>query len=140
MDEEISVTLPPSFEKENMLYRLKKSMYGLKQMPRNWYRKLCKILKTIGFIELESASCVFRIESGNAIVIIMIYFDDLMITSESEGIIADTKNDLGQEFEITDLGLVNHFLGSKFKKGSSDLYMKLSQTAYVEKILDRFRR
>lgn len=68
----------------------------------------------------------------------MVYVDDLLITSLSEKLIADTKKDLSEEFEITDLGQVNYFLGIKYGKGSSDFSMKLSQTAYIKKILDLF--
>jgi len=42
LDEEIYMTQPMGFktaDKENMVYKLKKSLYGLKQSPRQWYKR-----------------------------------------------------------------------------------------------------
>lgn len=52
MDEDIYITLPPDFDKRKTLCKLKKSLYGLKESPRNWYRKLCEILTDLGFAKL----------------------------------------------------------------------------------------
>jgi Reverse transcriptase (RNA-dependent DNA polymerase) len=43
LEEEVYMTLPPDHAKENysnLICRLKKSIYGLKQSPRVWYDKL----------------------------------------------------------------------------------------------------
>ena len=42
LDEKIIMEKPKGFKvkgKENMVYKLKKSLYGLKQVPRQWYKK-----------------------------------------------------------------------------------------------------
>jgi Reverse transcriptase (RNA-dependent DNA polymerase) len=47
LEEEVYMTLPPRHKKEgisNLVCRLNKSIYGLKQSPRAWYGKLSHFL------------------------------------------------------------------------------------------------
>ena len=79
--EGIYITLPSQCDKSGAVYNLNKSLYGLKQAPRNWNTKLCNTLPTLGFIELDSAECVFRKGEGKDMVVIMVYVDDLILIS-----------------------------------------------------------
>lgn len=51
LDEEIYMKIPEGFAKEgdNRICKLKKSIYGLKQASRNWYRNFTKALEKLGF-------------------------------------------------------------------------------------------
>lgn len=44
--------------KEHQVYRLIKSLYGLKQVVRAWYRRLIDFLKSHGFHQLDAEACV----------------------------------------------------------------------------------
>jgi len=47
-----SVEKPPSFEDEkkpNHVYKLRKALYGLNQVPRAWYERLRDFLLSTGF-------------------------------------------------------------------------------------------
>ena len=52
---------PEGFEvegKEDLVYKLNKSLYGLKQSSRCWNSVLDEHLKSIGFVQMESDPCV----------------------------------------------------------------------------------
>ena len=57
LHEEVYLKQPPGFVHEkhpNYVYRLKKSVYGLRQSPRSWYERLSTFLVDSGFIRGHS--------------------------------------------------------------------------------------
>jgi hypothetical protein len=62
LDEEIYMAQPEGFEapgQEHLVCRLKKSLYGLKQSPRQWYQKLHSTFVALGFSRCASDHCVW---------------------------------------------------------------------------------
>jgi hypothetical protein len=52
IEEEVYIEQPEGFmiyDEKSHVYRLKKSMYGLKQTPRAWYEKMDGFLMSLGF-------------------------------------------------------------------------------------------
>ena len=97
LKEEIYMKQPPGYVqlgKENLVCKLRKSIYGLKQSPRCWNQKLCDHLKSLRFKESGADSCVFIKNESNNLKIIAVYADDLI-----QGLIAkslslrDTTNE-----------------------------------------------
>ena len=85
---------------------MKKSLYGLKHAPRTWYGRIDGFLSSLGFTKSKADSNLYyKVEEGN-LVIILLYVDDLFVTSE-DGLIADTKRKLAAEFEMKDLGIMH---------------------------------
>lgn len=52
LEYEVYMTLPPGFRssRKNMVYGLRKSLYGLRQSPRCWFAKLTMALLGYGFV------------------------------------------------------------------------------------------
>lgn len=138
VEEEIYVTLPRAHNKEQFVYRLEKSLYGLKQSPRCWFKKLSTALLKFGFRELSAADCVFVKGKGSNLVALLVYVDDMVIMSESQAAVNQTKRDLKADFKITDLGPLSFFLGIKFERSIDGRSMNVSQEKYTERVLERF--
>jgi hypothetical protein len=54
LQEEVYVVQPPGFVvegQEHRVYRLKKTLYGLRQAPRAWNMKLDETMKNLGFVQ-----------------------------------------------------------------------------------------
>ena len=52
LEEEVFMELPPGFEDQlgrGKMCRLKKSLYGLKQSPRAWFKKFIQLVKSVGY-------------------------------------------------------------------------------------------
>jgi len=136
IEEDVYVKLPKSYDASQRVYKLAKSLYGLRQSPRNWYLKLTKALHALGFKSIDAAECVYTKGEGRKLVVLLVYVDDMVIMSIDKGDLVATKKSLKKDFKITDLGPLAHFLGVKFDRDGNT--MKLSQAAYVERVLERF--
>lgn len=67
LNKEVYIEQPPSFEVSNMVYRLRKALYGLIQAPRAWYDTLSQFLLNHGFIKGTVDRTLFRIMQGDDI-------------------------------------------------------------------------
>jgi Reverse transcriptase (RNA-dependent DNA polymerase)/Integrase core domain/gag-polypeptide of LTR copia-type/GAG-pre-integrase domain len=137
LEEEVYMDLPQGltmFDKKDVVCRLKKAIYGLKQSPRAWYGKLSTFLIKIGFKRSESDASMFTQKTSNGIVVILIYVDDLVITGDNLNGIESLKLQLKREFDIKDLGNLKYFLGIEIARSGKGLF--LSQRKYVLDLLN----
>ncbi len=114
LQEEVYMEQPPSYVDQthpNLVYRLKKVLYSLKQTPRTWLDKIGQYLITSGFQTSNVQFSLYVKQTNHGIVIIVIYVDDLIITGNSDVDISDLKKLLKQKFEMKDLGELHYFLG-----------------------------
>ena len=139
IDRDIYMDQPEGYEKvgENLVCKLEKSLYGLKQSGRNWNEMLHKCLINDNFTQNPADHCVYTKESKQAgKVIIVIWVDDLIIAANNTRSLEQVKAMLSTRFKMKDLGRLKHFLGIDFSQ--SDDCVTMSQQRYVEKILNRF--
>ena len=92
---------------------LKKALYGLKQAPRAWSDKIGEYLVNIGFYVFAINHSLYVRKGDAYLVIIVIYVDDLIITSDSDSGITEVKGLLKKKFEMKDLGELRYFLCQK---------------------------
>jgi hypothetical protein len=111
-----------------------KSLYGLKQSPRQWAKKLKEAFSSLGFTQLQSDNTLFIHYQRK--LIICTYVDDFLITGPSFEEIKSLKKDLTTFFEITDLGEVSYFLGIRLVRNPSNKTITLMQDAFVHRLLE----
>eukprot|EP00253_Pinus_taeda_P034657 PITA_34657 len=119
LQEEVYMTQPPGFKvvgQEQKVYRLVKALYGLKQAPQAWYMKIDKYLTHHGFQQSPSDANLYIKHTGDDILFVVVYVDDLIITGSSTHLIHGIKQDLRNTFDMTDLGLLHYCLGLKSGK------------------------
>ena len=141
LEEELYMAQPKGFEepgKEDYACLLKKSLYGLKQSPRQWYRRFDDFMLHCGFTRSKYDGCVyFKALNNSKRMYLLLYVDDMLIACEDMEEIHKLKNQLGGEFEMKDLGSAKRILGMDIVRGSDVIF--LSQQRYILKVLDRFR-
>ena len=121
-----------------MVCRLLKSLYGLKQAGRIWYKMLHDYLTANGFTRCNKEYCLYVQRDDDGITMIVVYVDDLTIAASSTQRIKDTKDALSKRFEMKDLGEIKYLLKIEIERNRKEKTMTLSQRKYIHDILDRF--
>ena len=132
--EEVYVRMPKLFGKPGHIFRLKKSVYGLKQSPKNFYKTLKEALENRGFEQSQHDPCLFISEK----VICLFYVDDCLFFAKNSTDIDDMINSL-QRDEPTKLSLnieddVAGFLGILLER-QEDGSIEMKQTGLIDRIL-----
>lgn len=106
------MTQPPSFStgQSNVVCKLNKSLYALRQAPCAWFDKLASTLLSFGFVNACSDSFLFIRCSDTSTMYILVYVDDIIITGSDSATIASIKL-LHNQFALKDLGPLHYFLG-----------------------------
>nr|GEU39676.1 putative reverse transcriptase, RNA-dependent DNA polymerase [Tanacetum cinerariifolium] len=107
LKEEVYMEAPPGFSqhfKHEEVCKLKKSLYGLKQSPRAWFRRFTLAMKKYGYKQSNSDHTLFLRHRGDRVTCLIIYVDDMIITENDKSEIKKLKEGLCVEFEMKDLG------------------------------------
>ncbi|KZV51593.1 hypothetical protein F511_10546 [Dorcoceras hygrometricum] len=86
LDEEVYMDIPLGLYRhgENMVCRLKISLYGLKQASRNWFAKFFCAIQKAGFTQSKTDYSLFTKSEGNSFTSLLIYDDDIIVTGNNE--------------------------------------------------------
>ncbi|GAA0184078.1 transmembrane signal receptor [Lithospermum erythrorhizon] len=120
LEEFIHMEQPEGFVmkgKEGLICRLNKSLYGLKQDPRRWYKKFHTFMIDQGFKKTLVDHCVYCKRFNNqSFIILLFYVDDMLLVVDDVKKINTLKSDLSRAFEMKDLGKAKHSWGCKLKE------------------------
>lgn len=107
------MTLPLWFkiEKPNQVYKLLKSLYGLKQASRKWYERLTSLLVQHEYTQAASNHSLFAKTTLWLFTLLLVYVDDVILAGNSLSKFSFIKRVLHASFQIKDLGQLKYFLG-----------------------------
>ncbi|XP_075636524.1 uncharacterized protein LOC142608719 [Castanea sativa] len=108
--EDAYMCLPPDFHRmgENMVCKLNKSLYGLKQALSH--------------------------TQGSSFTVLLVYVDDILLTGNNPACVDSLKKLVNDKFGLKDLGLLRYFLGLEVTR--TDEGISLNQIKYALEILD----
>ena len=143
LEETIYMKQPEGFEIHNKgsecVCLLKKSLYGLKQSPRQWYKRFDTFVIESGFSRSSYDSCLYfkGLRSKEAIYLLL-YVDDILLAGPDFNEIQKVKEVLSSEFDMKDLEAAKKILGITILRNKSNSIMKLYQAPYLQKVITRF--
>jgi hypothetical protein len=142
LEEQIYMEQPEGFSQlgqKHLVCKLKKSLYGLKQSPRQWYKRFDSYMIKIGYKRCEYDCCVYvkSLDDGS-FIFLLLYVDDMLIAAKSIVEVNKLKVLLSKEFDMKDLGAAKKILGMEIRRDRGAKKLWLSQAGYVKKVLERF--
>jgi hypothetical protein len=87
IDEEIYMRPPQGFEMPGKVYKLNKSLYGLKQAARAWNDKFNETLLEIGFQQNDTDKCLYVLSELESKCYLLVHVDDILLASKNEKLI-----------------------------------------------------
>ena len=133
---------PEGYEKfgengEKLVFKLKRSLYGLKQSGRNWNAMLHDYLTVEKFEQSLADPCVYTRNCNGTKVIIVIWVDDIIVAASDRNVLDEVKQSLKRKFKMKDLGQLSWFLGVEFEHKDDCIVM--SQRKFLERVLVKFK-
>ena len=116
--------------------KLLKSLYGLKQSPRNWNTHLYKFILSIGLRLSQLDHCMYIgvIESHTALM--GVFVDDILLASTCEDVTVHVKSLFQAQFRIKDIGPASKFLNIRITRRLG--VISIDQEPYVNSILAKY--
>ncbi|GKA90565.1 transposable element [Tanacetum coccineum] len=143
LEEEIYMVQPEGFKvagKAHEVCKLHKLLYGLKQSPRQWYKRFDKFMMESKYTRSKYNHCVYLKKlQDRSFVYLLLYVDDMLIASQSLDEIEMLKTQLKSEFEMKDLGEAKMILGMEIVRDRKLRKLCLTQKQYLRRVLKCFR-
>ena len=120
--------------------QLIKTLYGLKQSGREWWKVLGEALSELAFTRCENewGLYVLRDKQGHTMGLLLAYVDDLVIAARTLPEIDQILNRLSKKWKISKLGPVTHILGAKVTQDRTRQVAYIMQTAYIDSLMEQF--
>ena len=142
MKEEVYMRQPEGFVaegKEDHVCRLLRSLYGTMQAGHTWWHELDRAYSDLGYIRSRVDESVRSRRVADELTLLSTYTDDVTGASTSSGGAIQAKQELRGRYKLKDGGELNYMLGIKVERDRANRTISISQSAYIARILKRFR-
>ena len=140
IEDEVYISIPEGYQEfhpdkkfTEEVFRLQKTLYGLRQSPLAWYRVVDSFLCSKGLIRSNEDSSLYISES----LIVILFVDDILLFAKDMATIQEAKGWLTSQYRMTDLGELRQFLGMQIMRNRKDREMFLGQQRYFRRILEQ---
>jgi transposase InsO family protein len=141
LDKPIYMEQPPGFEDPqhpDWVCEVNRSLYGLKQSPRQWNIELHKALLELGLSNSKyDPTLYFKLRNNKLIGALTTHVDDLAIVGEHD-FVNSLISEVGKRFKIGADEELNHFLSLKITRNAEDRHVFLNQAHYISELSARF--
>lgn len=143
IDQLIYVEMPRGTETDankNMVCKLLKALYGLRQSPRLWYERFSSfLLEKHDLQRIHADHSIFISKAGINGPVVSTFVDDIKIMGvKRSGMTERVKRELMSAFSMVDMGPISFYLGLKVERDRERKSIKLAQPAYIDKVLQKF--
>lgn len=141
LKEEVYLEQPEGFKTEdkNLVMRLFKSIYALKQAGREWHKKLHEVMTKMDFERVRCEHSIWVYKKDDARIIVPVFVDDVTIAAKSMESVRQVIEGLEKHFKLRDLGPTSYLLGVEIQRDRPNRTLTLCQRQYILNVLERAR-
>ena len=103
------------------------------------FLKFNDIIVSFRFKENTVDLCIYLKVNRSKVIFLILYVDDILLATNDLGLLHETKKFLSSNFEMKDMGEVSYVIWIEVFCNRSQGFLGLSQKAYINKVLERFR-
>lgn len=136
---EVYVNQPEGYKKGNdKVYKLSKSLYGLRESPRSWYECFNKFMEQLKLKRSNYDYCMYLRNDENVQIYVLLFVDDILICSKNQKSIDDLKSKLSNRFKMKDMGKIKNYIGINVDYNTEEKRMFLSQKKYIISLAEKY--
>lgn len=140
IDEHVYMRQPKGFEHgPDLLCRLLRALYGLRQAGRLWHLELRDKLLANGFTQSESDPSMFILCDAEGVVVVLVYVDDCLVAGTNPAQVQRVVALIASLFTCVVLGEPKLFLGIEISRDRTARTLTISQNSLVDGILAKYR-
>lgn len=130
--DDVYVEMPRGFREPGKVLKLKRSLYGLRQSPRNFFEHLKGVLLKCGFQQSACDPCLFVADR----VLCLTYVDDCLFFAPTEKDIDEMIRVLREKgMELNVESDVAGFLGVLLKRNEENATITMTQTGLIDRVI-----
>ena len=134
LSHEVYMKLPEPRANNNLVCKLQKNIYGLKQGANEWNKKLHDVLSNNGYNRSDNDMCLYSKRVGDKWIYVSIHVDDLIVAATDASMDTLFQKQMNKELVLKDLGNLQYYLGIQFERDQDGMF-SLHQQRYVERKL-----
>ncbi|CAI7886573.1 unnamed protein product [Closterium sp. NIES-54] len=142
LHEEIWLRRPPGFTRSfpaGTQWSLRRPVYGLRQVPREWHDTLRTKLAALGFTPSSADPSLFlRTDTSLPSLYVLVYVDNLVFATADTEALTLVKSELQKRHTCTDLGELRSYIGLQITRDTAQRTITLTQSHMVHQVLQRF--
>jgi hypothetical protein len=140
IDEEIYVQMlndePEGFR--GKIFKLKKSLYGLRNSALSGYIKFCSIVLGMGFTKASSDSCIFIYKNGSDFALLGLYVDDIILLTNTASLMDKLKCRINNSVTASDKVKIGYFLNLEIDYDLANQRLAFNQADYINQCVNQF--
>lgn len=141
LEEELYMQLPPGFEagSSGSVWRLHRTLYGLRQAPRAWHKRLSEELGRHGIVPSQADPSLYTKQMADGSkAVLLVWVDDILYGSVSQQGVDMLKQVLMSSFSSRDLGEPKTFLNMSIMCDPAAGIITLSQEHAIKELLQQY--
>ncbi|CAI7803744.1 unnamed protein product [Closterium sp. NIES-54] len=142
LHEEIRLRRPPGFTGSfpaGTQWSLRRPVYGLRQVPREWHDTLRTTFAALGFAPSTANPSLFlRTDTSLSPFYVLVYVNDLVFSTADTEALTLVKSELQKRHTCTDLGEVRSYPGLLITRDRARCTITLTQSHMVHQVLQCF--